>query len=122
MRGAAALGGRNRNVEVGEQVCPGRHGCCPSRTDGHPAALEERMARWNRIVPAFAVALVLAACSAGSSDTPLSPAAPHFDGSGGGTTLGGNATGPGDPGTSTTTNTAASDSTAKTGGTTLGGN
>lgn len=85
------------------------------------------MARWNRLIPALAVTLVLGACGQGTTDTPFSPSAPRFDG--GGTSLGGNATPPNGGGSETTSSTttvtsneAPSDSVARTGGTSLGGN
>lgn len=85
------------------------------------------MARWNRLIPALAVTLVLGACGQGTTDTPFSPSAPRFDG--GGTSLGGNVTPPtgGDPAPSSTTSTTTAaevppDSTGRTGGTSLGGN
>jgi len=86
------------------------------------------MARWNRVIPALVVTLVLGACGQGTSDTPFSPSTPRYDG--GGTSLGGNVTPPtgGDPEASASsappivTSEAAADSTGRTGGTSLGGN
>jgi hypothetical protein len=83
---------------------------------------EDRMSRWIRLVPVFAVSALLAACGGGGSDTPLAPASvagPHYDG---GLGMGGNATGPG-PDSTTTTSTAQTDSTTlQGGGLGMGGN
>jgi hypothetical protein len=86
------------------------------------------MARWTRLVPAFAIALVLAACGQGTSDTPLSPPAARHDG--GGTTVGSNFVPPPDGSETTTSTTSTStgptelpaDSTSRTGGATVGSN
>src|SRR5215213_841209 len=50
-----------------------RHGVCLGWQDGNPEALGGRMARWTRLFPALAVALVLGACGQGTTDTPFSP-------------------------------------------------
>jgi hypothetical protein len=89
--------------------------------------MEDRMARWTRLIPAFAVSLVLAACGQGTTDTPFSPPAALHEG--GGTSLGGNFVPPADDGSVATTSTTSTgptelppDTTGRTGGTSLGGN
>jgi hypothetical protein len=88
--------------------------------------MEDRMARWTRLIPALAASLVLAACGQGTTDTPFSPPAARYEG--GGTSLGGNFTPPpgGDPTTAGTTSAGPmelpQDTTGRTGGTSLGGN
>ena len=89
--------------------------------------VEDRMARWTRLIPAFAVALVLAACGQGTSDTPFSPAAARHDG--GGATVGSNFVPPSDGSESTSTTSTSdgstevpNDSTSRTGGATVGSN
>jgi hypothetical protein len=85
------------------------------------------MSRFSRGLCLFAVPVLLAACSAGGTDTPLSPTAPRHD-DGGVPLMGGNAT-PTDS-TQTTTSTTStssdpglSDPTAADGGVPLmGGN
>lgn len=81
------------------------------------------MTRWTRVFPALSVALVLGACGQGSTDTPLAPSVARYE-DGGGTSLGGNNVDPNGGGTSTTStnNTAQTDSLGATGGTSLGGN
>jgi hypothetical protein len=106
-----------------------RHAACLAGVQDTLPQVEDRMARWTRLVPAFAAALALAACGHGSNDTPLSPSTPRFD-AGGGSTLGGNAAPQGDS-VSTRTRTASPtsadapvvpDDSTHRGGSTLGGN
>jgi hypothetical protein len=86
------------------------------------------MARWTRLVPAFAVALILAACGQGTSDTPLSPSGARHDG--GGTSVGTNFVPPDSTqtsgNTSSTTSTGTTElpdeSAGRTGGTSVGVN
>jgi hypothetical protein len=88
--------------------------------------MEDRMARWTRLIPALAVSLVLAACGQGTTDTPFSPPAARYEG--GGTSMGGNFVPPSGGAPTTTSTTSAGptalpqDTTGRTGGTSLGGN
>lgn len=82
------------------------------------------MTRWTRVLPAFAVVLVLGACGQGTTDSPLSPDLPRYE-DGGGTSLGGNTVDPnagGGTSSPNSTNSTQSDSLGATGGTSLGGN
>jgi hypothetical protein len=107
-----------------------RHDACLAEGQETLPKVEDRMARWTRIVPAFAAALALAACGQEPSDTPLSPPAARFE-AGGGSTLGGNFTPPGDSVSAGRTATSAPtsaeaplvpDDSTHRGGSTLGGN
>lgn len=105
-----------------------RHDACFAGVQETLQQVEDRMARWTRLVPAFAIALVLAACGQGTSDTPLSPPSARHDG--GGTSVGTNVTPPdSSDATSSTTSTTSTgtaqlpdDSTGRTGGTSVGVN
>src|SRR5215213_7729345 len=127
------FGSRRRRGVPGSRVSgwPDIEAACGllCRVAGNPVAVEDRMARWTRLVPAFAVALVLAACGQGTSDTPLSPPAARYEG--GGTSVGSNYVPPPDSTEATTGTTSTSstgsvelsgNSTSRTGGTSIGGN
>ena len=79
------------------------------------------MSRLSRVLSLFAVPVLFAACSPGSTDTPLSPTGIRRDG--GSPLPGGNVTPP-DSTTSTTSTTSAGglDDPAEPDSTTLGGN
>jgi hypothetical protein len=83
------------------------------------------MSRWSRLVPVCVVAVLLAACGGGGSDTPLAPSAhavgPRLDG---GLATGGNATDsvPATASWDPSTATLESDSTSRSGGLAVGGN
>ena len=83
------------------------------------------MSRFARVVSLFAVPVLFAACSPGSTDTPLSPAGPRHDT--GTPVLGGNVTPPADSTATTTSTTSSSggeldDPDAATGTPVIGGN
>lgn len=75
------------------------------------------MSRLSRLIPALAIALVLAACG-DSGSTPLSPDGPSYEESGVGS-AGGNRDGTTPPPTTTTTQT---DTTSRSGVGSAGGN
>jgi uncharacterized lipoprotein YehR (DUF1307 family) len=74
------------------------------------------MSRLSRLIPALAIALVLAACG-DSGSTPLSPEGPSYEESGVGS-AGGNRDGT----TTTTTYTTQTDTTSRSGVGSAGGN
>lgn len=76
------------------------------------------MSRLSRLIPALAIALVLAACS-DSGSTPLSPDGPSYEESGVGS-AGGNRDGTTPP--TTTTTTTQTDTTSRSGVGSAGGN
>jgi hypothetical protein len=67
------------------------------------------MSRFSRMLSLFAVPVLLAACSSGGTDTPLSPTAPRRDG--GSVLLGGNAVPTDSSQTGTSTSTSSGDGT-----------
>ena len=64
------------------------------------------MSRFSRMLSLFAVPVLFAACSAGSTDTPFSPEGPRHEGL---TLIGGNAVPPDTTPTGTTSTTSTSD-------------
>lgn len=76
------------------------------------------MSRWSRLIPFFAVAVLLAACGQ-DSDTPISAPAPLYDD---GVVVGGNSTGGSGSGSGSTTNTTTPTDTTTKSGVVVGGN